>query len=220
VIKAIIFDFDGVITESVGVKTEGFAKLYEPYGKTVVNQVLKNHYANGGVSRYDKFRFYHRKFLGSDMSDDELKNLSRKFSEFVVDRIVKAPYVRGAHEFLKSNQRNYDLFISTGTPQDEIELITKSKGIDSFFKTIYGSSQNKSVYIEKIITTNYYKTDQVVFVGDSIHDKIAAEKNKLTIIARLNENNSPLLSERYMIIDLKQLDAALKEVKTATEECS
>ena len=29
-IKGILFDFDGVIVESVGVKADGFKKLYEP----------------------------------------------------------------------------------------------------------------------------------------------------------------------------------------------
>ena len=54
-IKAIIFDFDGVIAESVNVKTEAFASLYEPYGKDVVNKVEQHHLANGGVSRFEKF---------------------------------------------------------------------------------------------------------------------------------------------------------------------
>ena len=49
-IQAILFDFDGVIADSVHVKTEAFAKIYEPYGKEVVNRVVTHHIANGGVS--------------------------------------------------------------------------------------------------------------------------------------------------------------------------
>ena len=62
-IKGVIFDFDGVICESVGIKTDGFAMLYEPYGKDVVDKVIKHHLVNGGVSRFEKLRLYHKIFL-------------------------------------------------------------------------------------------------------------------------------------------------------------
>ena len=39
-IRTIIFDFDGVLAESVGVKTRAFAKLYEAYGETVQKAVV------------------------------------------------------------------------------------------------------------------------------------------------------------------------------------
>jgi len=62
-IKAIIFDFDGVIVESVQVKTDAFAEIYNPFGKEIVQKVVKHHKANGGISRFEKFELYHRNFL-------------------------------------------------------------------------------------------------------------------------------------------------------------
>ena len=56
-VRNIIFDFDGVISESVGVKADGFAMIYKEYGTNIVDKVLNHHYANGGVSRYEKFRY-------------------------------------------------------------------------------------------------------------------------------------------------------------------
>jgi|TARA_B100000315_G_C14501439_1_gene552521 phosphoglycolate phosphatase-like HAD superfamily hydrolase len=218
VIEAIIFDFDGVITESVGVKANGFAMLYEPYGNNVVNKVLTHHHANGGVSRYHKFRFYHREFLGSDLSDDEMEDLGRRFSEFVVERIIEAPYVRGALEFLKSAHNQYDLFISTGTPQAEIEMIIRAKGIEGFFKAVFGSPQKKSDHIEVIMRTHHYSTEQVVFVGDSVQDKDAANEQRLAFIARLNDGNSPLKNEPHRISDLNQLEIALAKMNGSEKE--
>ena len=58
-IKGIIFDFDGVIAQSVEVKTEAFADMYKEYGKAVVNKVVQHHEDNGGMSRFEKFRLYH-----------------------------------------------------------------------------------------------------------------------------------------------------------------
>ena len=53
-IKGIIFDFDGVITESVDIKSAGFSEIYKPYGPPNVNKVVKHHEANGGLSQFKK----------------------------------------------------------------------------------------------------------------------------------------------------------------------
>ena len=209
-IRAIIFDFDGVITESVGVKADGFAMIYESYGKEVVTKVIDHHYINGGVSRYKKFCYYHKNFLGIALSDVELRKLSLRFSNFVVERIIKSPYVKGALEFLELNYKKYDLFISTGTPQDEINKIIKSKGIDYYFNAIFGSPKNKFNHIEKIMMNNNYSKEEVVFIGDSIQDKIAAGDKQLTFIGRIEGENTQLLYEKYKVNDLTELEGLLE----------
>ena len=49
-IKAIFWDFDGVIADSVNVKTDAFYELYLPYGKNIAEKVKEYHLANGGFS--------------------------------------------------------------------------------------------------------------------------------------------------------------------------
>ena len=62
-VNAIIFDFDGVVLESLNVKTNAFKKLYEPYGSDISKKVVEHHLENGGVSRFDKIKFYHNIFF-------------------------------------------------------------------------------------------------------------------------------------------------------------
>ena len=57
-IKNIIFDYDGTIADSVNIKTEAFAELYRNYGKDIESKVVKYHLNNGGVSRFEKFKYY------------------------------------------------------------------------------------------------------------------------------------------------------------------
>ena len=208
-IEAIIFDFDGVIIESVGVKADGFAMLYCPYGKNVVNQVLKHHYANGGVSRYDKFRFYHKNFLGSDLSDVELQVLGKRFSEFVVRRIIEAPYVKGALEFLTENYRKYSFFVSTGTPQNEIEIITKEKSIFNFFIEIFGTPSSKFEHITTIMNKYSLAKNKTLFIGDSIIDKNAANKAGIQFVARVTSNDDILSHEPVKIEDFTEFRKTL-----------
>ena len=61
--KAIIFDFDGVILDSVDVKTKAFKQMYSIYGDDVMRKVVDYHLLNGGISRYKKFKYFHENFL-------------------------------------------------------------------------------------------------------------------------------------------------------------
>ncbi len=208
-IKVIIFDFDGVISESVGVKAKGFEMLYKPFGDNIVSKVLSHHFDNGGVSRYEKLYYYHEKFLKSKLTDDELNELSQRFSDFVVSKIIEAPYVKGAIEFLKSNYSNFDFFISTGTPKKEIDVILNSKNINHYFKDVFGSPEKKILHIKKIIEKNNYIKNDIIFIGDSIQDKIAAVDQKITFVGRIEGNNKQLINEKYLIDDLLGLEELL-----------
>lgn len=61
-IDAIFFDFDGVILESVDIKGWAFGKLFENYPQHV-DEIVAFHFANGGMSRFDKFRYIYKKYL-------------------------------------------------------------------------------------------------------------------------------------------------------------
>ena len=107
-IKGIIFDFDGVIAESVNVKTEAFAKMYNQYGNEVVKKVVTHHLSHGGISRFEKFKFYHKEYFGIELTNQQLQELANQFSELVVQKVIAAPYVPGALEFIQNNYKYYE----------------------------------------------------------------------------------------------------------------
>ena len=61
--KRVFFDFDGVILDSVDVKTKAFGKMFEAYGSDVQKEVVQYHLENCGVSRFEKFRYYYENIL-------------------------------------------------------------------------------------------------------------------------------------------------------------
>lgn len=210
-IKAIIFDFDGVIAESVSVKTEAFAELYRPYGKEIEEKVVNHHLLNGGMSRFEKFKVYHGKFLKKSISEDEISELAGKFSKLVVKKVIEAPYVKGAKEFLQKFSTKYDFFISSGTPENEIKHIAKMRGIDQYFKGIFGSPEKKEKHVKIILDKNNYKINEVIFIGDAESDREAAKINNIPFIGVLNENID-FSNEMYEIIDLTVLEKTLQEI--------
>ena len=56
--QVIFWDFDGVIKDSVQVKSLAFQKIFSEYGFDVVNRVRRHHERNGGMSRFEKFPLY------------------------------------------------------------------------------------------------------------------------------------------------------------------
>ena len=89
-IKNIFFDFDGVLCESENIKGEAFFKLYLPYGEDVAHKVLQHHLAHGGVSRFEKIKYYNKEFLGKEISDAEVNTMAQRFSDMVVNGVINA----------------------------------------------------------------------------------------------------------------------------------
>jgi len=210
-IKAIIFDFDGVIIESVNIKTEAFAEIYRHDGPKVVEKVVEHHLANGGISRFEKFRLYHREFLGKELTNDELSEISHQFSRMVTQRVIEAPYVEGAIEFIESNYTSFDLFISSATPENELREIIEKRKISRYFKEIFGSPGKKSDHIKKILRRYSYDQSEVVFVGDATNDKEAASENNVHFLWRFSDNVNILTDNHPYIFDLTSLEKAIQD---------
>ena len=192
-LKGIIFDFDGVIVESVQVKSHAFAKLYSPYGTDIVKKVVEHHEANGGMSRYKKIKLYHKLFLRKVIIDEEIANLANQFSELVIEMVIAAPYVPGALEYLKKSYEKYKLFISTGTPTDEIKHILEERGIAQYFTAVFGSPEEKNDHINNIISTYGMRPNALVFYGDSYVDLDAAENAQIPFVLIKNAFNKSLI---------------------------
>ena len=51
-LKGIIFDFDGVIVESIDSKTRAFSQIYSKFGRDIIKKVVSHHENNGGMWPY------------------------------------------------------------------------------------------------------------------------------------------------------------------------
>ena len=205
-VKAIIFDYDGTISDSLHIKTEAFAQLYSPHGKEIVEKVVKYHILNGGVSRFEKFRFFHEKLLNIPINDYEIEILANNFSKIVMEKVSNAAFIPGAYEFILNYSSIYDLYVSTATPTFEIIEILKRNKLIKFFKDIKGSPDNKTNHVKQIMLKESYKTNEVIFIGDSKSDEIAATNNNINFIkvikghSKIEKNKIPNLLNLNNII--------------------
>jgi len=182
VIKSIIFDFDGVILDSVGLKSEVFFETFKEFGKDIAKKAVEYHENHGGISRFEKFDYINKKFLNSKLNENDLIILAEKFASIIKKKIFKAPFIKGSYEFISSEHSNYELHIATSTPQNEILDILKKKKIKQYFKQIYGSPLKKTKQVNKILSNSFYKKQEFLLVGDSIEDYKASIDNKVRFL--------------------------------------
>lgn len=212
-IKYILFDFDGVLAESVNIKTEAFRQMYLSYGADFAQKVVDHHLANGGMSRYEKVKVYNGEWLGEEINQEKTQLLSDIFSDLVVDGVVNSKEVTGASDFLNSSL-DYKKYIITGTPTVEIQPIIERRNMNHFFEKIYGSPENKDFWVKQILTDENILPEQCVFIGDALADYNAAIGNNITFILRETKEAENLFKDYrgYRIEDLTSLHKILDEI--------
>ncbi len=202
--EAIVFDFDGVLVESVDVKTRAFAALYAEYGPLVVERVAAYHLAHGGVSRYEKFRHFHRAFLGRTLGEQEEACLAERFAALVEDAVIGASWVEGALEFLQ-NTATPAMFVASGTPDDELKRIVSRRDISHYFVSVHGAPAKKGEILERIVREHGYARDRVLMVGDSMTDYEGAMDAAARFVGRIANGTNPFPDNVPVIADLRTL---------------
>jgi len=213
IIHAIAFDFDGVLAESVEVKTRAYALLFNDEKEEAVSQFIDYHIKNGGISRFEKIKVFYRDILQRPLSDNYFQELVQRFSRLVVDEVVAAPWVEGAREFLAQNEKQYKFFIVSGTPEDELNEIVHRRGMDHYFKAVRGSPKDKVTLLSEIMEEYNLRPDKMVFVGDAETDWQAAQKLKIPFLWRYVSAQTPPLAgyKGPRLPSLKDLELNLSE---------
>jgi HAD superfamily hydrolase (TIGR01549 family) len=213
-IKYIFFDFDGVLAESVNIKTEAFRKMYLSYGADFSQKVVDYHLNNGGVSRYEKFKIYNGEWLGEEVSTEKINELAAIFSDYVMEGVVNSEEVTGSSEFLNSSAV-YIKYIITGTPTVEIKTILERRKMDHFFVEAYGAPEKKDFWVKQILQTEKIRPEECVFIGDALTDYNAAVNNNITFVLRETKEAEHLFKDfkGYRMQDLTSLNQILEEIQ-------
>ena len=130
--ELIFWDFDGVIKESVSVKTDAFVELFQPYVKDVCYKVKQHHIENGGMSRFNKIPLY-LEWSNIAPTNESVDDMYAKFSGIEKNKVMNFAWVSGVERFLRSNKGKCIFIMVSATPQDELKDICKSLKLDDFF---------------------------------------------------------------------------------------
>lgn len=184
----IFWDFDGVIKDSVEVKTMAYESLFLPYGREIATQVRLHHEANGGVSRFDKIPLY-LKWAGETARDTQAEEFFDRFSKIVLQAVIDSPWVPGVREFLSEYFSSQYFVLVTATPQDEIQQILVALDIAHYFREVHGAPKKKANAIEEVLRRLQCDPVHALMVGDADTDMIAAETNAIPFLLRRTHLN-------------------------------
>ena len=183
--QAIFFDFDGVLVESLKIKTEAFRELFKEFGEDVVKKVVAHHLAKTGVARSIKIKEAYERFLGVALSDDAIAKLAQTYSDLVETKVIACAWVPGAKELLEDLVGDIPLFIVSGTPQDELERIVSARRMERYFASVHGSPRKKADILATLLELHKLQADNCLMIGDGLTDLNAADQVSMNFLGRL-----------------------------------
>ncbi|MBI2889513.1 MAG: HAD family hydrolase [Nitrospirae bacterium] len=216
--KVVVLDCDGVILESVDIKTWAFRKLFEA-DPEFLDQIVSLHIRLGGTSRYKKFELVYRDILRRPLSDSESQALGREFSRLVVAEMLTCPMVEGALAFLEAFSGRCPLFIVSGTPEEELREIVAARGLSRFFRGTYGAPRGKAELLSLVARESRCPSDSVLYVGDSQGDLESAIQAQVRFVARVRPDRlDPFepVDGSHKVRDLAELSARWPELWAAS----
>lgn len=193
--RAVAFDFDGVIVESVAVKTAAFLELFA--GRPDLHEAIRQHHlAHLGRSRYEKLAWIHRELLGEPLDEAQLQTLGQRFSDLVLEATVACPMVPGALECLEAlSAAGVPAFLASGTPEEELRAIVERRGLARLFAGVWGSPVPKTQILWRILAERALRPEELILVGDGLSDLRASHEVGVPFVRRETADQAALFGD-------------------------
>ena len=178
-----LFDCDGVILNSNGVKSEAFYRSALPFGEALADQFVEYHKRNGGVSRYRKFEYFVHTMLSRRGDYALVDNLLARYSELLEDGLATCEVDRYGLEMLdRLRPEGSSWCVVSGGDQQELRTLFEKHSIAEFFDAgIFGSPSTKVEIIDRLIV-DHGLDEPLVMLGDSKLDYEVAEHFGMSFI--------------------------------------
>ena len=193
-LRAVAFDFDGVILESGSIKQQAFLDLFADR-PDLQPGVLAHHRQNLGVSRYDKLAWIHRELLGRELGPEELAEEGRRYSALVLEQVLACPLVPGCQELFGWLPARLPCFVVSATPQQELELIVERRGMGGWFRELRGSPGVKADILAELMGGWRLRASEMLMVGDGLSDYQAAAAAGVPFVLRRTPEQEELFRD-------------------------
>ena len=166
----LIFDCDGVLLDSNGLKADAFYRSVLEFGEGKAQAFREYHLENGGVSRFEKFRHFFSAIHPT--ADPEPERYMERYAALVREGYRTCPVTEGTLPLLETLE-NVPKYVVSGSEQQELREVLDERGLARFFREIYGSPATKIHNVEAHIP---YRSKKVLFFGDARTDALCARR--------------------------------------------
>ncbi len=178
--KNVLWDFDGVILDSMEIRDWGFREIFKEFDPLGVERFIAYHRLNGGLSRYVKIKYYFEKILKQPVSNEKVLDYASHFSRLMKKELTNPAYlIEDSLFFISKNYKNYNFHIVSGSDEKELRFLCTQLGISELFKSIHGSPTDKTSLVRILLDKHLYRKENTCLIGDSINDYDAARANNI-----------------------------------------
>ena len=221
-LKAIIFDCDGVIANTEPIHLAGFTEVLAEHGIALTKDDYLAHYL-----ALDDRGCFTKSFAahGSPLSQDQLQELIRRKAEYVRRAMrTDLTLLPGITEFVQAAADRYPLAVASGALRDEVDTVVNHGGLRKCFRVIVSaedtprSKPHPDPFIKALQLLNQTVDEDIepgecLVIEDSIHGVRAAHQAGMRCVAITSSYPKEKLSEAERVID-SFLDLSLQEVES------
>lgn len=178
-IRCIVFDFDGTLVESNGIKRQTFFELAREFddGMRLMTDVMRE---AAGRDRYWIFA----RFAAALPRQSDARMLANRYTRTCQERIASAPEIKGAGTSLaRLRTEGKLLFVNSATPVEPLTRLLCLRRMDTLFEGIYGSPAKKRENLDAIRSKHGLNPYEILVVGDGESDRASAESIGCQFIA-------------------------------------
>lgn len=184
----ILFDFDGVIIDSMPIRSFGFETVFEAYPKESVQKLIEYHNANGGLSRFVKIKYFFEELLHQSASEKKIQRLAQDYSSIMKEHLTdKKIIIKETVDFIDRHHKDHPMHIVSGSEQSELQFLCKELGLLDYFISVTGSPTPKKELVKNVLREYAYGSEDVCLIGDSINDFDAARENDIKFYGYNNQ---------------------------------
>ncbi len=225
-LKAIIFDCDGVIADTEPIHMSAFGRVLAEEGITLVEEDYFAHYL-----AFDDRGCFTRAFgeRGEELLTDQLGELIKRKAGYVEQAMRSSlQLLPGAADLIRLAAQKYPLAIASGALRAEIDTIVNHGGLRDCFRAIvsaedvprskpYPDPFLKALDLLNLPAIDPIDTSECLVIEDSVHGIRAAHQAGMQCLAITNSYPREKLIEAQMVVD-SLLGLSLKEVESLFDD--
>lgn len=174
-IRCVVFDFDGTLVDSNAIKYDSFFDVAGelPGGVETMAAVID---CQTNATRYEIFDCFVNDMQIPQSQQAALScEMAAKYTALCYSEISKATEIMGIQAALgRLAEQGLRLYVSSATPTEPLRALIRARGWHKTFHGVYGAPSPKEKHVRRILREGGWAPEELVYVGDSDADAIAA----------------------------------------------